>query len=334
MNKPRIMTLGSHSALQILKGAKDEGFETIVVVKKEYEKTYRAFPVADEIITIDNYGEYRDLEQKLIEKDAILIPHGSLFAAITTDELKDNKVMYFGEKEVLALEESRKRQRQWLLDAGLTMPKIYDSPEAIDGPAIVKFNGAGGGKGYFLAKNKAEFDEKIEARHPGSYIIQQYVIGNPIYVHYFHSPLTGELEIMSMDKRYETNVDSIGRISAKDQLDLDLQTSYNIIGNMPLVVRESMLARLLEMGESVVAESKKVTGKGLFGPFCLEMVITPDMGYYVFEISARIVAGSNPYVSGSPYSDLRYDVPMSTGRRIAREIKTAYEQDRLDEVIT
>ena len=334
MNTPRIMTLGSHSALQILKGAKDEGFETIVVVKKEYERTYRSFPVADEIIVIDEWPEYKDLEKILVEKNAILIPHGSLFAAISTDELKKNKVMYFGEKEVLALEESRVRQRKWLLDAGLTMPRKYASPEEIDGPAIVKFNGAGGGKGYFLVKSQQEFEEKITARHPDSYIIQEYIIGNPIYVHYFHSPLTGELEIMSMDKRYETNVDSIGRISAKDQLDLDLQTSYNIIGNMPLVVRESMLAKLLEMGEAVVAESKKQTPRGLFGPFCLEMVITPDMGYFVFEISARIVAGSNPYINGSPYSDLRYDEPMSTGRRIAREIKIAVEQDRLKEVIT
>lgn len=332
--KPRIMTLGSHSALQILKGAKDEGFETIVVVKRNYELTYRSFPVADEIILIDEYPEYKELEKTLVEKNAILVPHGSLFAAISTQELAHNKVTYFGEKEVLALEESRKRQRQWLLDAGLTMPKIFEDPKDIDGPVIIKFNGAGGGKGYFLAKNEAEFKEKIQARHSDTYIIQEYVIGNPIYVHYFYSPLTDELEIMSMDKRYETNVDSIGRISAKDQLDLDLQTSYNIIGNMPIVARESMLADLLRMGRSVVDESKKLTGKGMFGPFCLEMVITPDMGYFVFEISARIVAGSNPFVGGSPYSDLRYDVPMSTGRRIAREIKTAYEQGRLDEVTT
>jgi 5-formaminoimidazole-4-carboxamide-1-(beta)-D-ribofuranosyl 5'-monophosphate synthetase len=332
--KPRIMTLGSHSALQILKGAKDENFETIVVVKKNYEITYRSFPVADEIIVIDEYPEFKQLESQLVEKQAILIPHGSLFAAISTQDLAHNKVMYFGEKEVLALEESRKRQRQWLLDAGLTMPRIYNSPEEIDGPAIVKFNGAGGGKGYFLAKNAEEFYDKIETRHPGSYMIQQYIIGNPIYVHYFYSPLTDELEIMSMDKRYETNVDSIGRISAKDQLDLDLQTSYNIMGNMPLVARESMLADMLRMGRSVVDESKKLTNRGMFGPFCLEMVITPDMKYYVFEISARIVAGSNPFVNGSPYSDLRYNVPMSTGRRIAREIKNALEQGRLDEVIT
>ena len=50
----KIATLGSHSALQILKGAKDEGFSTIVVVTKGKEKPYKQFKVADKIITIDS----------------------------------------------------------------------------------------------------------------------------------------------------------------------------------------------------------------------------------------------------------------------------------------
>jgi 5-formaminoimidazole-4-carboxamide-1-(beta)-D-ribofuranosyl 5'-monophosphate synthetase len=84
----------------------------------------------------------------------------------------------------------------------------------------------------------------------------------------------------------------------------------------------------------VIEASKKLEPGGLFGPFCLEAIVTPDLEFYVFEISARIVAGTNPYVNGSPYTDLRYDVPMSTGRRVAREIKNAIEHDRLQEVLT
>jgi hypothetical protein len=48
------------------------------------------------------------------------------------------------------------------------------------------------------------------------------------------------------------------------------------------------------------------------------------------EISARIVAGTNPFIDGSPYSYLNYDEPMSTGRRIAREIKNALLSNSLD----
>ena len=49
-----IATIGSHSALQILKGAKDEGFKTLVVCVKGREKPYKSFNVADEIIIIDS----------------------------------------------------------------------------------------------------------------------------------------------------------------------------------------------------------------------------------------------------------------------------------------
>ena len=85
----------------------------------------------------------------------------------------------------------------------------------------------------------------------------------------------------------------------------------------------------------MVEESKKLKGaeKGLFGPFCLECIVTRKLEIFVFEISARIVAGTNPYTTGSPYSWLKYSEPMSTGRRIAREIKQAIEGSRLGDVL-
>jgi 5-formaminoimidazole-4-carboxamide-1-(beta)-D-ribofuranosyl 5'-monophosphate synthetase len=263
-----------------------------------------------------------------------MVPHGSFFGAYTLDELAQTKFLYFGNKAILPWEESRLKQREWLKNAGLTLPQIYESPASINGPAIIKFFGAGGGKGFFLAHTPEEFERKIVPQAHKRYIIQEYIVGAPLYIHYFYSPLTGELEVMSMDKRYETNVDSIGRISAKDQLDLKIESSYNIMGNMPLVVRESLLPQIFEMGERVVEASQKLEPGGLFGPFCLETVVTPELEFYVFEISARIVAGSNPFVSGSPYTDLRYDVPMSTGRRIAREIKQAIESNQLNKVLS
>ena len=54
--KYRIATIGSHSALQILKGAKDEGFETIAICEKGRERPYKMFKVADEIITLDRFS--------------------------------------------------------------------------------------------------------------------------------------------------------------------------------------------------------------------------------------------------------------------------------------
>lgn len=330
----KIGTLGSHSALQILKGARDEGFDTVIIAKKGKTQPYKSFQIGDEIIEVDSFDEISRLEQSLIDEKVIIVPHGSFFSAYTDLEaLNNSKLLYYGNKKILPWEQSRKKQRQWLKDAGLTLPKIYDKPEDIDGPCIIKFYGAAGGKGYFLAKTAEEFYEKIKPHKDKRYIIQEYVVGAPLYVHYFYSPLNNELEVMSMDKRYETNVDSIGRISAKDQLDLNIESSYNIMGNLPVVVRESLLPEIFAMGEEVVKTSKELEPGGLIGPFCLETIVTPELEFYVFEISARIVAGTNPYINGSPYSDLRYDVPMSTGRRVAREIKQAIETNQLDKVL-
>lgn len=327
-----IATLGSHSSLQIIKGAKDEGIKTLLICKKGTEKLYESFRVADEIISVDNFGQLDKIDKELVKRNAVLIPHGSLVAAGKLDEVMDLKTNYFGNRNILTIEADRQKQRQWLGDAGLKQPRIFNDPADISGPVIVKFYGAAGGRGYFLTHSAEDFERKIQEHPNKKYILQQYVVGTPIYVHYFYSSLTGELEIMGFDKRYESNVDSVGRVAARDQIELGIETSYTIVGNSGLVVRESLLPEFFAMGEQVIEASKRLDGTGLFGPFCLETVVTPDLEIFVFEISARIVAGTNPYINGSPYTDLRYDEPMSTGRRIAREIKTAAAQNRLEEI--
>jgi 5-formaminoimidazole-4-carboxamide-1-(beta)-D-ribofuranosyl 5'-monophosphate synthetase len=329
-----ITTIGSHTALQILKGAKDEGLHSIVVVTPETRRVYEHFGVADEVIEIPSYGDFDKITEELRHRNAIVIPHGSFVSNLGHERISELDVMHFGTKGILEWEADRSKERVWLDKAGLKLPRIFASPEDIDCPVIIKFHGAQGGFGYFIAKSAEEFYEKMK-QYPNEkdYVIQEYIVGVPMYTHYFHSPLKNEIEIMSFDKRYESNADSIGRITARDQLDADIHTSYTITGNIPIVVRESLLPRLYQMGERVVETSRELVGDGLFGPFCLEGIMDTNLNYYVFEISARIVAGTNPFINGSPYSWLRYDEPMSTGRRIAREIKTAIETNQLEKVL-
>ena len=331
----KIATIGSHSALQILKGAKDEGFSTIAICLKGRERPYKLFNVADEIITINSYNELLKIQDKLIKRNAIFIPHASLIAYFGIDNVESFKVPYYGNKNILRFESDRRIERKWLKKSGLKLPRIFENPQDIDRAVIVKFHGAQGGRGYFLAKNERDFKQKIRL-HPGDkeYVIQEYIVGVPMFIHYFYSPLTHELEIMGFDIRYESNVDSLGRVSARDQMALPkIDPSYVIVGNIPVVIRESFLPRVIEMGERVIKESRKLTKNGLWGPFCLETILTPDEEIRVFEISARIVAGTNPYVDGSPYTWLKYNEPMSTGRRIAREIKIAIKKNKLGIVL-
>ena len=332
----KIATIGSHSALQILKGAQQEVFESIAICIKGREKPYQQFKVADKIISIDNFKDFESTQAQLLKENAILIPHASFIAYMGIERIENLKVPYFGNKKILKWESDRSMERKWLTEAGLKLPIKFKNPEDIDRPVIVKFHGAGGGKGYFLAKNFRDFKKKIKLHPDKGYVIQEYNLGVPMYAHYFHSPLTGETEIMGFDKRYESNVDSLGRISARDQMALpkeQVDPSYLIVGNLPIVVRESYLPTFLKHAENVVKISKKIVPPGLFGPFCLENIITPEGQIVTFEISARIVAGTNPYVNGSPYTWLKYNEPMSTGRRIAREIKLAIKQDKLNKVL-
>ena len=331
-----IATMGSHTALQILHGARQEGMRNIVVCKKGSERVYKSYGVADEIILVNDWSEWEETEKKLVERNAIIIPHGSFIAYMGHDRVRKMKAMYFGTKEILEWESDRSMERQWLEAADIKMPRVFATPEEITKPVIVKFHGAGGGFGYFIAKNSEQFYEVKNRKYPeqNDYALQEYIVGVPIYAHYFHSPLTQELEILSFDKRYESNADSIGRIRAEDQLAANIFTSYTIVGNIPVVVRESLLPEFFAMGERVVETSKKMCGgKGLFGSFCLECIVTRKLEIFVFEISARSVAGMKPFIMGSPYSWLKYQEPMSTGRRIAREIKLAIEAGRLQDVL-
>lgn len=331
--KHSIATIASHSALQILKGARDEGFKTIAICKKEHLKFYKSFNVADKYFILDSFKDFFKVEKDLIKNKAIIIPHGSFVAYLGPKQISQMKVMHYGNKNILRWESDRELEREWLSKAGLRLPRVFKTPEEIDCLSIIKFHGAQGGQDYFLVKNKTEFYEKIKQFPNKQYQIQEYIIGVPVYIHYFYSPLTKKLEVMSFDRRYESNVDALGRLIHYNLGSFGLNATYTVTGNTPLVIRESLLPEIIEMGESVIRVSQEIEPPGLYGPFCLETILTPKLEFIVFEISARIVAGTNLYPNGSPYTQLRYKKPMSTGRRIALDIRKAIEYNKLKRVL-
>ena len=113
---------------------------------------------------------------------------------------------------------------------------------------------------------------------------------------------------------------------------LGVNPSFVVTGNTPVVIRESLLPKAFAMAEKVVNRSYDLFG-GMWGPFCLETVVTDKLEFKVFEISTRIVAGTNPFISGSPYADLIYP-GLSTGGRIALEIKEAVRDGNLKDLMT
>jgi 5-formaminoimidazole-4-carboxamide-1-(beta)-D-ribofuranosyl 5'-monophosphate synthetase len=290
--------------------------------------------VADVIDYVDDLGDYLRTARSTLPDDAVMVPHGSFISYLSLDFIENEfSVPLVGNKYLFKWESDRSLERQWLEGAGIPFPRVYEAPEDIDGPAIVKLFGAKGGQGYFVANSPEDFHARAGGIE-GGYQIQEYIIGVPLYFHFFYSPLNDELELLSIDRRYESNIDGMGRIPAVDQPALGITPSYTVVGNFPVVVRESLLEQVFDIGERVVDASRTISPKGLIGPFCLETICTSDMEIVTFEISARIVAGTNPFVPSSPYTYFKYGKDISCGRRIAMEVRDALATESMEEVTT
>jgi len=338
--KVSVATYGSHSALQILRGAKDEGLKAVLLCPRSRHRLYERFRLADELILVEGVEDLlrEDVQSNLNNMGSILVPHGTIISDVDIKKfVKDFKVPIFGNRELLIWESDRELKEMLLKKAGIEVPRAFSSPDEVDCPVIVKLSGAEGGRGYFIASGREDLIKKLtetDVRMNRGLYIQEYVVGVTVYPHFFYSPLKGEVELLGVDRRYETNVDSLGRIPASDQLNLGVQPTYEVVGNIPLVLRESMLEKFFDIAERFVEATKRLVPPGMIGPFCIEAICrTPD-DIVVFEFSARIVAGTNLFINGSPYSYLLYGEGMSMGRRIAKEIRLAYETSELEKVVT
>tara|TARA_Y100000310_G_scaffold170118_1_gene170281 strand:- start:585 stop:1610 length:1026 start_codon:yes stop_codon:yes gene_type:complete len=338
-----IATLGSHCALQVLKGAKDEGFKTILICEKKRERLYRRFKFIDELILVNSFLEISEsrCESFLKENNSILIPHGTLIAQMKQEQIESIQTPIFGNKHILGWESDRTLKEQLMKEAKFDVPKSISSPKEIESLIIAKRHGAAGGKGYFLASTEEEYNKKRDVLINQGLIsgdsdlyLQEYYSGVLAYLQFFYSPLEKKIEFFGVDKRHESDIDGLARIPAENQLKSNDIPSFNVIANSPLVLRESLLDNVYTMGENFVEASAKIVPPGMNGPFCIEGVYDQNAQFKVFEFSARIVAGTNMYVNGSPYTTFMYNEPMSMGRRIAREIKKADEQNKIDVIVT
>ena len=337
-----IATLGSHCALQVLKGAKDEGFSTLLVCQRKRENLYRRFGFIDEYLFVNNFSEVTRKENvsALQERQSVIVPHGTLVSEVGAKKILDDfDVPIFGSRKMLLWESDRELKERLMKESGLRTPKSFTSPEEIDRLVIVKMHGAQGGLGYFLADGPKSYRENLKKLTKSGKVgakallyIQEYVVGVPVYFEFFYSALSGELEFHSIDRRYETTVDGFGRVPASMQG--SIWPSYVVVGNSPLVLRESLLDQVFKMGEGFVSASARLVPPGMIGPFCIEGVYDENMEFVAFEFSARIVAGTNLYTEGSPYTAFLFDKPMSMGRRIAVEVKEAAATSSLSKVTT
>jgi 5-formaminoimidazole-4-carboxamide-1-(beta)-D-ribofuranosyl 5'-monophosphate synthetase len=352
-NNIAIGTICSHSALQILFGARAEGFKTVGIVKPDRKPVYDAYAAAtpDYYIEVQDWAEILDpkVQQRLIDLNTIIVPHGSFVEYIGPDNIAGAfDVPVLGNRNTLEWESDRSKQREWLQKAGVRLPREFPSPDDIDAKVFVKFRGAKGGKGFFTASSKDEYFHRLRERINMGLIkkedaehatIQEFLPGVRYYPHYFFSPLEGSaghrikngvLVHMGFDKRIEP-VDEVYR--ALPEVPIEFM-DYTITGNQRVTLRESLLPGVFSMAKGTVEASQELMPPGIIGPFSLETFYHPVTGFTVFEISARIVAGTNPFGEGSEYSIWTYGQPVSTGRRIAMEIRAAIETGELKKIVS
>src|SRR3989304_8504592 len=81
-----IAVIGSHSALDVCRGAKEEGFKTLVIVQKGRDKTYAKYfrtqdnlGCVDEVIELEKFVDILkpEIQKELIKRNCIFIHHRS-----------------------------------------------------------------------------------------------------------------------------------------------------------------------------------------------------------------------------------------------------------------
>ena len=348
--KITVGALGSHSALDILDGAKDEGFSTLAVCQKGREKPYKAFRrIVDEVILLDEFSAIiqKQTQDQLVKRNCIFVPHRSFTAYIDYGSIENAfNLPLFGNRGLLRIEERTGVRNQYdlLKKAGIRIPRRFATARDVEGAAIVKvqevkrkleraFFTISSYQDYVKKSRKMVEDGLVSEADLGKAVIEEFVLGTYFNFNYFYSPLAEEVELLGIDRRLQTNLNDFVSLPARQQLEIEPRIQNIEIGHTPATIRESMLQKVLEMGEKFARTVKEEYGVGPIGPFALQSSVTVDLDIVVFDVSPR-VPGSPILATTSPYSKYYFGKVVGTGRRIAMEIRRGIEEDRLSELVT
>lgn len=349
--KVRIGVLGSHSALEIASGAKQEGFETVVVCQKGRDKTYTRYygGLFNHTLMVDRFSDMVKDEnvQKLVDLNTVFVPNRSFSVYAGYENIEEKfAVPLMGNRYMLRTEErNTPRNQQYLLGkAGIKAPKTFRSPAEIDRLVIVKVAEKVRAieRAFFYASSPREFEDKAKERIKKGIItrdaleqavIEEYVVGAKFNANYFWSPLTGEIDLLGFDRRVQTDLEGVLDLPAAEQLELNIPTQNIEIGHMGVTMRESQIEKVFEAAERFVDTCKVEFPPGMIGLFALQGAVTKDLDFYVFDVSPR-VPGCPCVEPTSPYMKYKYGFEVGPGRRVAMEVKRAVKEGKLGEVVT
>ncbi len=338
LNDISIGVLGSHSALEIMDGAKDEGLKTVCICQKGRELPYMKYKrLSDEILLLDNFSDilFKENQEKLLNLNTIMITHRSFSVYLGYDNIENNlHIPIFGNRWLLRAEERNMPRNQYYLleKANIPHPKIYKSPEEIDGPALVKIQEAKRKleRAFFIVTSYNDYIEKSKDRIKKGIIneeslknnslIEEYLIGTYFNFNFFYSPIDDEVEFLGIERRLQTNIhDFTTSVPAVNQLEMNVGLQNIEVGHTPATIRESLLEKVFKMGENFVRSTVKEYPPGIIGPFSLQSVVNIDLEMIVYDVSLR-VPGNPILATTTPYTKYKYGETFGVGRRIAMEI--------------
>ena len=364
-SKLALCSIGSHSALEVAYGARAQGLRNVIVTARGRERTYaehfrrREHPVArgcvDEILDLNAFHDILldDVQERLLGKNAIFVANRSfevyLHERFSYDEIESRmRIPFFGNRYLLRAEERDEADNQYALmqRAGIRHPLQFGSPKEIDRLVIVKAPHATVSfeRAFFLCSSPKEY-ATVSARliHAGMLtqsgleraVIEEYALGPSVNFNFFYSPLLHELELMGTDTRRQTNLEGFRNapLSSHEAL-RDVPVRLEEAGHIAATVTESTLERAFGMGERFVTAAREASPPGIVGPFALQCIITagPPKDLICYDVSLRIPG--SPGTRFTPYSAYRWGRDVSVGERIAMEVVTARDENRLTEVLT
>jgi 5-formaminoimidazole-4-carboxamide-1-(beta)-D-ribofuranosyl 5'-monophosphate synthetase len=362
----RIGMIASHSALDTADGAVEENFRTLAVCQEGREKPYVKYfradrdkagkvvtGMIDEVMMLKSFPEILEQENQdiLREKNTLFVPNRSFTSYCGIEAVEDQFMLpLLGSRNLLRSEErGDKRDYYWLLEkAGLPFPEPIEA-EDINQLVMVKLPHAVKTleRGFFTAASYEEYCQKADLLLRQNVIdqdgielarIERYIIGPVFNLDYFYSPITKRIELIGIDWRFETSLDGHCRLPAPQQLTLNerqINPEYTVCGHNSATLRESLLEKAFTLAEKYVEATQEYYAPGIIGPFCLQTCVDKDLNFYIYDVAPRIGGGTNVHMAvGHPYGNALWRTNMSTGRRLAREVRIALENDCLDKLVT
>jgi 5-formaminoimidazole-4-carboxamide-1-(beta)-D-ribofuranosyl 5'-monophosphate synthetase len=104
---------------------------------------------------------------------------------------------------------------------------------------------------------------------------------------FFHTPISKQVDFIGIERRLQTNIHDYNALPAREQLEMDIDLQNIEVGHTPASIRESLLEKVLKMGDKFVSAVKKEYTPGIIGPFSLQSVITKDLELIVYDVSLQ-----------------------------------------------